>query len=414
MSPINELDTAYDSLYRQPLATIGWEDGLHISDDGLHLYCTYVPIDFLSFVLNGNLPNDFSTNYLRSAPTFGMDLSINPIGAAEWLHSDILYAHRNSVLDSFKTWRLSDMARSFYSEGAPTPSYSINTNLVEIMLFTSNDNASNNTDIWFIKNTSINPSGIGSPMPTPINSIYNEDNPHLVRLDQDKLVLFFDSDNLPGGSGDHDIWFAESDDNGSSWTVPSNVTTINSMNKEHQPFLYHDIHTHEWYLYYSAFHTDGKLAIFRTKQTITNDWNSWGSSQLVISAGNTAGIGEPTLTKNGDISFVVIYSDPNETSIYNHFDSDPWFLEKTKVINATNNKVIKPTTSIYPNPAKEFVNIDVAESIERVTVYNHIGEICLVSTQKKIKTDTLTNGFYLVSILFNSGKIELKSVIINK
>ena len=50
--PAIALTSEFDSVYRQPLAVMGWEDGLHISPDGLHLYCTYVPIDFLSFAIN--------------------------------------------------------------------------------------------------------------------------------------------------------------------------------------------------------------------------------------------------------------------------------------------------------------------------------------------------------------------------
>ena len=70
--PTIELPLEYEVIYKQPLSGLGWEDGLHISNDGLKLYCTYVPIDLLSFSLNGALPNNYS-NYLRGAPTYGMD-----------------------------------------------------------------------------------------------------------------------------------------------------------------------------------------------------------------------------------------------------------------------------------------------------------------------------------------------------
>lgn len=340
-----------------PLATLGWEDGLHISPDGLHLYCTYVPIDFLSFLLNGDLPNAFSNDYLRSAPDFGMDLSTNPIGASEWLHSDILYAHRNSVNEDFTSWTLSNMARAFYSEGAPTPTFSSTTE-IEYMLFTSNDSENSNTDIWFIQNTTVNPSGIGTALPAPIKTLYNEDNPHLVRLDENKLVLFFDSDNLPGGEGDHDIWFSESADNGITWSTPLNVSTINTSDKEHQPFLYKDKTTNKWYLYYAAVHTDGKLAIFRAEQDLANQWNSWKTPTLVLSAGNSAGIGEPTLTENGDLFFVVIYEDPMQNSIYNHFDSDPWVLKKKNPLTTINNFNKTEMYAVFPNPAEDQLTIN--------------------------------------------------------
>ena len=39
------------------------------------------------------------------------------------------------------------------------------------------------------------------------------------------------------------------------------------------------------------------------------------------------GVGEPTLTSNGDISFVVIYARPNPTA-FDNFDADVWYLPK--------------------------------------------------------------------------------------
>ncbi|MBK6265213.1 T9SS type A sorting domain-containing protein [Marivirga sp. S37H4] len=409
ISPVIELPHEYDTVYRQALSTRGWEDGVHISEDGLNLYCTYVPIDLLSFVLNGDLPNDFSAQYLRGAPTFGMDLLTNPIGATEWLHSDILYAQRNTVMDPFSSWTLSDMARVFYSEGAPSPSFTANSTLVEFMVFTSNDNATNNTDIWLIKNTSKNPSGTGAPMPFPINTLNNEDNPHLVRIDNNNLILFFDSDNLPGGKGDIDIWFSESNDNGATWNSPSNLNSINTIQKEHQPFLHKDLHTDNWFLYYSSFHTDGKLAIFRAEQLIDNDWYSWGDPQLVLSAGNSAGVGEPTLTENGDISFVVVYADPDMNSIYDRFDADPWFLERGNTITGHNEIVM--TTFIYPNPVKDIIKIDSEDQIRQIKISSSTGKLVFTGTNKIIKVDHLSSGMYYLDIQFESGETEQRKLI---
>ncbi|HHG86564.1 MAG TPA: T9SS type A sorting domain-containing protein [Bacteroidetes bacterium] len=401
VSPLIAIPAEFDSIYPQPLATLGWEDGIHISGDGLHLYCTYLPIDFLSFVLNGGLPNNFSSTYLRGAPDFGMDLISNIIGATEWLHSDILYAHRAAVTDTFSTWTLSGMERSFYSEGAPAPVFTINKDSIEFMLFTSNDNTTNHSDIWMIHNTSANPSGIGSPMPFPVNTPQNEDNPHLVRLDNSNLVLMFDSDNLPGGLGNNDIWFAGSSDNGLTWSVPANVSSINTSNKEHQPFLYQDLNTNKWWLYYAAMHTDGKLAIFRAEQGQPNNWNSWGTPELVIGAGNAAGIGEPTLTENGDISFVVVYVDPNNNSIYNHFDSDPWFLRKTSS-GMTGLEAEKAAATIYPNPVSRTFRVKFNDfNMHSVSLYDRMAKRIFhtkVRSQELFDISNFPDGIYFIQI----------------
>lgn len=362
-------------------------------------------------MLNGDLPNNYSTNYLRGAPSFGMDLITNPFGASEWLHSDILYAHRNSLADTFSTWLLSNMARNFYSEGAPTPTFLSDDSTIEFMAFTSNDNSTNNSDIWIINNTVYNPSGLGSPMPAPVNTSYNEDNPQIVRLDTNNLVLFFDSDNLPNGLGNIDIWFSQSSDNGITWSVPANVTTINTPNKEHQPFLHKELLSGIWYLYYATPNTDGKLAIFRAPQTTDNNWNSWGAPELVISAGNSAGVGEPTVTDNGDISFVVVYVDPQANSIYNHYDSDPWYLRKKTITTGINNVNQQQSTTIYPNPSNEEITVNAEQQIQQIKIYNNMGKLILVTKNKTISINQFSKGIYYLNIQFKSGKIEQKRVI---
>lgn len=404
VSPTIELISEYDSIYRQSLSDMGWEDGVHISEDGLHLFCTYVPIDLLSFSLNGSLPNDFSINYLRGAPEFGIDLTTNPISAKEWLHSDILYSTRSTLSSYFNSWQLSNMARAFYSEGAPTPTYNTGGNAIEFMLFTSNDNPTNNMDIWYITDTDNNPSGTGTALPSPITTTYNEDNPHLVRLQKDTLILFYDSDNLPGGMGDIDIWFSMSYDNGSSWNNPINLSSVNTPSKEHQPFLFYDKDKRKYYLYFSAHHNDGKLAIFRKEQLIKNDWDSWGSTKLVISAGNSAGIGEPTLTESGDISFVVIYQDPKSNSIYNRFDSDPWYVRKKNPVLSINNTPIKNQDFvIYPNPSKGLIYYNLQNDIFNIRIFDSRGILVYEGLDEFIDIKDFPSGMYNIFMITNSG-----------
>ncbi|MCV9386371.1 T9SS type A sorting domain-containing protein [Reichenbachiella ulvae] len=384
--------SSFESPQALPLATLGWEDGLHLSADGLTLYCTYVPLDFLSFALNGSLPNDFSADYDRGAPDFGMDLSTNPIGANEWLHSDVLISERASLSDPFESWTLSNMTRNFYSEGAPTPAVDLS-GQVEYMLFTSNDSEGNNQDIWIMETSDSNPTGIGTALPSPINSTYNEDNPHLIRLSDQELILFFDSDNRPGGEGDIDIWYSQSTDNGSSWSDPSNLSSINSAEREHQPFLHQQGST--WHLYYAAYHSDGKLAIFRSIKN-GEGWDSWATPELVISSGTAAGIGEPTLSRQGDLSFVVVTEDPNANSSFDHYDSDPWMAKSKTVLNSP----ITETHSIqlYPNPAQQSINLIATDSDFPVTISSVLGQKVMTVREPKnsLSLAHLPTGIYLL------------------
>lgn len=391
--PVVAEASSFGSPQALPLATLGWEDGLHLSADGLTLYCTYVPLDFLSFALNGSLPNDFSADYDRGAPDFGMDLSTNPIGANEWLHSDVLISERASLSDPFESWTLSNMARNFYSEGAPTPSVDLN-GQIEYMLFTSNDSENNNQDIWIIETSDSNPTGMGTALPSPINSSYNEDNPQLIRLSDQELILLFDSDNRPGGEGDIDIWYSISNDNAASWSEPANLSSINTDQKEHQPFLHRE--GDQWWLYYSANHSDGKLAIFRSQRS-GDSWEDWSVSELVISAGTAAGIGEPSLSSAGDLAFVVVYEDPESNSDFDHFDSDPWMAKRNRVLNHSMDSPIEPLT-IYPNPANNKLSISAKETAFPMTVYKLTGQpiLNLELPKQELNITHLESGVYLL------------------
>ena len=93
---------------QQPLSTGGWEDGLFISRDGLHLYCIYLPIDALSWTFNSG--NNCSFSAYDRGPTFGMDLVTNPLSCSEWLQPDILISSRSSTTTAFPTWTLSNLS----------------------------------------------------------------------------------------------------------------------------------------------------------------------------------------------------------------------------------------------------------------------------------------------------------------
>lgn len=323
---VNHLTSEYNTPGIIPIDTMGWEDGINISRNGLHIYATYIPADFLSFVQSGKTLD--YVQYYDRGPHYDMDLITNPAGASyPWYQSDIIYASRSSVSENFSAWTTSNMKRSSYSEGGFSAVFS-GLNTIDIAIFTSNEEYTADNNFKIFTSVSANPSGIGSMITTTdtsgtssINTNYIEDNPHIERIDATNLVLFFDSENRPGGSGSHDIWYSITSDNGSNWSTPLPVTSVNTAEKEHQPHLYND--GTDWWLYYSAYYSDGKLAIFRRKQVTSGNWNSWGPAEVVISAGNTAGVGEPTLTSNGDLYFVVVYENPDYTE-FDRYDADAW------------------------------------------------------------------------------------------
>lgn len=385
----------------QGLSVDGWEDGIYISRNGLNLYCIYLPADGLSWILNG-APCNF-TPY-QKGPTFGMDLITSPTTVCPvWLHGDILISSRSSTNMAFPTWSLSNLNGPVFSEGAPQFTM-LNNTQSDIVVYTSNQLPPYNTDIYLIKNASVNPStSSGTVLPGPVTHTTTEDNPHLERLNANQLVLFFDSPDRVGGVGGLDLWYTTSNDNGVTWATPLQVSSLNTSINEHQPHLYKD-NMNQWWLYYCTPDSSGKYAIYRSSQTIPNNWNSWGPKQLVVGPGNTAGIGEPTLTQNGDLSFVVIYQDSNGTPT-NKFDADPWFLPRlnTGTITALGSNEGEIFFSIAPNPVSDVLTITAEKKEEPCTIlfYNTIGEKkkeVVLQGEQKVDISDLPDGVYFLRI----------------
>lgn len=67
--------------------------------------------------------------------------------------------------------------------------------------------------------------------------------------------------------------------------------------------------------------------------------------------------------------------------------------------------------SVYPNPAKDFININSTAKVNKVSVYNTDGKILLEDNSTKINLSKLQPGVYLMKIDFADGKAETQKVI---
>jgi len=326
-TPKTELTAEYGTPTRQALANYGWEDGIAVSRDGLELYCVYAPGDLLSFAIAGLDPTEFGT--YRRGPDFGMDLVSNPVGASSWLQADILHAHRDSTEAAFTAWTRLGLGQPVFSEGAPQLATPSDGSGFSAFLYTSNETTAYDIDIFALFPGDTAPSFPGAPLTNFPRTDSMEDNPHLERLDPTHYVLMFDSDDYVGGRGSNDIFYSLGTDDGNgtlSWTLPEGLTSVNTEDQEHQPHLWNDA-AGDWYLFYSAPGPDGKLAIWRAKCIAPGDWDAWGEKTLVVSAGTAGGVGEPTVTEEGDLSFVAIVENP-AGSATDRFDADPWFADR--------------------------------------------------------------------------------------
>lgn len=68
---------------------------------------------------------------------------------------------------------------------------------------------------------------------------------------------------------------------------------------------------------------------------------------------------------------------------------------------------------IFPNPASQFLNIENANNIETLSVYNTMGKLVLreVQDNELIDVSELNSGLYFVRIVFNNHEIVKKIII---
>ena len=397
----------YGTAYKQPLADYGWEDGLQISPDGLNLYALYTPMDFLSWqsflVSNLTLPicsTLGNMSFIRPyANTYGMDLVTNFFGCDSFPNIDILYAHRNTPIDSFLTWQLSGISRPAAIEGGPATLFSeTDSSQLDLFCFTGMG------DIWMIRNTTANPTGINTAirLPAPINpdsSEFTADNAFLERINGDSIILIYEKYTDPNI---RDFMFTLSSDTGTTWSIPQSITTINNgLGHIEHPCLYKDI-LNQWWLYFSVDYT----YITKARQTIAGNWDSWDIPENIIYKGNALSIGEPTVTKNGDISFSLAYINNVINDTTDVYDLDPWFLPHlsiTSVNNMTNDKQIK--LEVYPNPFSSSSTLQTNKTLKGVTltVYNLYGQQVKQIENIFGKTiifyrENLSNGLYFIQL----------------
>ena len=323
---VNHLPDEFGTPQILLLANDGWEDGIYITRDGLDLYCIYTPSDALSFVLAGGDEYE-SGKYLRG-PQLEVDTKTNPIGAENWIQGDIYHASRTSLDEAFTVWQPVGVSTPIWGQGAPQGILGADGNFAYFIYTNGRETEPYDINLWLEKNVGRDLEKKGTILSDAINTEMAEDNPHLEILEDGTLILFFERPEDPNNISATDIWYSTSSDNGETWEDPTNLTAINqfgSTDYEHiQPHLYFAPKIDNWYLYFVTGYTDGKLAIFRAVKG--TGWSKWGTPEVVLSAGNTVGVGEPSLTESGDLYFVVITEHPDGTAT-NRFDADPWMVE---------------------------------------------------------------------------------------
>lgn len=389
-------DTNYLAPSIQPINVGGWEDGLFMTRDGKHLYSTYLPIDVFSW-LGDFAPCINFQPYFRP-PLLGIDTLTNPFGCPNYIHSDIILASRADESLPFNPWSNSNLATSATMEGG-AHGVLLNSDTFDVFVFTQDNGAPGGMEIMFMKNVPINPNTANAV--AIVSSPEHEDNPHIERIDANTLVLIFDRDRY--------MHYAMSYDNGETWETPVEITNVLNDQAPYdvQPHLWND--GKDWWVYFCADDINNRRCIFKSKQLVANDWNSWGEKELVIESsivsdgsGIIFGVGEPTLTQWGDISFVVVYGDTSSSDTNDVYDCDPWILKrKNRSLSVSEAELpYSKAITIQPNPSTNTLNIKTfGNQKELMEVLNVDGIIVAefsIRNQKQIDISRLANGIYFV------------------
>lgn len=325
----NVYDDSYGEPYIQPLNVGGWEDGLYITRNGLNLYSTYIPVDFFS-LLEAFKENPTCFNYepYYRPPMLAVDMITNPWGCKNFFQPDIVISTKELLSFSFDKWVSSNMKTSISNEGGACGVLKDDNNF-DVFVFTQNRNDIEAMEIMFLKNVPINPDISKAVIIAreDLTEQINHDNPHIERLKDGSLLLFFDRDRF--------VYYSISSDDGDSWTVPHRIEEVINDHAPYdiQPHLWND--GTDWWVYFCKDNANGRRSIYRSKQLLSDNWNKWSDPEIVIEPsdilgnhGVIIGIGEPSLTDNGDMSFVTIYGDLRSEDSTDVYDCDPWFLPK--------------------------------------------------------------------------------------
>ena len=87
-----------------------------------------------------------------------------------------------------------------------------------------------------------------------------------------------------------------------------------------------------------------------------------------------------------------------------------WFLTLSNdnfVTNSENNKL-----QIYPNPAKNIINIKYNSEIEKISIFDYLGKEILTQIQNnnEINVENLSKGIYTIEIQLENEKVSKKFI----
>jgi hypothetical protein len=93
------------------------------------------------------------------------------------------------------------------------------------------------------------------------------------------------------------------------------------------------------------------------------------------------------------------------------YNASDVMLEVTSVLSTLDFEISQ--FKLYPNPASNEFTIELGNSttLEKVNIFNNIGQLVLSSNESRIKTTSLAKGIYLVKVTTNEGTSAKKIIV---
>ena len=98
-------------------------------------------------------------------------------------------------------------------------------------------------------------------------------------------------------------------------------------------------------------------------------------------------------------------SDAYEENVYPAGDGE------FSIVNITKSKDREKSITIYPNPAENVINISYPNQINKVTIFNYVGQTVYHGNSTRINTDNFKAGVYIIRVETNEGPTTEKITI---
>ncbi len=147
----------------------------------------------------------------------------------------------------------------------------------------------------------------------------------------------------------------------------------------------------------------GKVKIYKYDETV--GWTQWG--QDINGTSNSQLLGQAVALNSSGNTVVIGAQSSGETTLQRGETSVFVFDETVNVRDFKKRKI-----AIYPNPTSGLIKINYPDKINKIQIYNELGQILLSNIgEPEMDISLLDRGLYFVKIFSENGQIQTKKVV---